>query len=262
MSLAPPSTTGMAPPSIVAFGSQITWPSSEYLFQLRAALLLESRLQSFVLAIKDLPAVWRDLVNHDPRLSAVPGQACLENLVEWVNHGEFRSPTGSFPNILTMPFTVIIHISQYFHYLNSLQLHQAEILNHLQVGGVQGFCTGMLSATAVASSRSEEDVNAFGAVALKLALCIGAYVDLDGAFAAESNETTSIAVRWRSEAGHDRILETLKGYPNVNTSNSDRISFSPCDRHTSPSSTTVRTSLSPAPKTLWLLSHNSYPYRV
>ena len=225
MSLAPPSITGMASPSIVAFGSQITWPSSEYLFQLRAALLLEPSLRSFILAIKELPAVWRDLVNHDPRLSAVPGQKCLEELVDWVNHGEFRSPTGSFPNILTMPFTIIIHIAQYFHYLDSLHLSQADMLKHVRDGGVQGFCTGMLTATAVACSKSEEDVNALGAVALKLALCIGSYVDLDGAFAAETNETTSIAVRWRSEAGHDRILETLKGYPNVTTSNSDRTIF-------------------------------------
>jgi Starter unit:ACP transacylase in aflatoxin biosynthesis len=217
MATGPPTSTAMALPSIVTFGSQTTWPNSEYLFQLRAALLLQPRLRTFLVAIKKLPGLWQDLVAHDPRLNAVPGQACLEDLVEWVNHGEFQSKSGLPPNVLTMPFTIIIHITQYFHYLDGLQSNHAEVLENLKTGGIQGFCTGMLTAIAVACSKNEEDANKFGVVALKLALCIGAYVDLDGAFAYEATETTSVAVRWRSGAGHDRILETLKSYPEVSS---------------------------------------------
>lgn len=208
-------TTAMSLPSLVAFGSQTLWPSSEYLQQLRAALLLEPRLRQFLVALKDLPTLWQDLVAHDPRLSAVPGQSALEDLTEWVNHGDFRATSGTPPNVLTMPFTVIIHIIQYIHYLDGVQSTHAEILHHAKTGGVQGFCTGLLTAMAIACSKNEEDINTLGVTAVKLALCIGAYVDLDGAFASEINETTSIAVRWRSEAGHDRILETLRSYPGV-----------------------------------------------
>ena len=215
MASGPPTRTATVLPSIIAFGSQTTWPSSEYLFQLRAALLLEPRLKTFLLATKELPRLWQDLIAHDPRLTAVPGQAWLDDLVEWVNHGDLQTKSGSPPNVLTMPFTIIIHIIQYFHYLDSVQTSHAEVLKNVETGGVQGFCTGILTAIAVACSKNEEDINAFGVVALKLALCIGAYVDLDGNFANEVNATTSIAVRWRSEAGHDSILETLKGYPEV-----------------------------------------------
>ena len=215
MAAGPPATTATPFPSMIAFGSQITWPSTEYLFQLRAALLLEPRLKTFLVAIKELPRVWQDLTAHDPRLTAVPGQAWLDDLVEWVNHGEVLSTSGLPPNVLTMPFTIIIHIIQYFHYIEGLQINHAEVLKNVKTAGIQGFCTGILTAIAVACSEDEEDINVFCVVALKLALCIGAYVDLDGAFANEVNETTSVAVRWRSEGGHDSILETLKSYPEV-----------------------------------------------
>lgn len=215
MAVGPPTRTATAFPSVIAFGSQTTWPSSEYLFQLRAALLLEPRLRTFLIAIKELPRLWQDLIAHDPRLTAVPGQAWLDDLVEWVNHGELQSTSGFPPNVLTMPFTIIIHITQYFHYLDGLQANHAEVLENVKTGGIQGFCTGILSAISVACSTDEEHINVLGIVALKLALCIGAYVDLDGAFATEVNETTSVAVRWRSEAGHDSVLETLKSYPEV-----------------------------------------------
>ena len=206
-------------PSLIAFGSQTIWPTSEYLFQLRAAIILEPRLRTFLTAIKELPRLWQELVLHDPRLNAVPGQACMKDLVEWVNHGDFQSVTGVPPNVLTTPFTIIIHIIQYFHFLDSLQCDHATVLESLKHGGAQGFCTGMLSAIAIACSENEDEVNDLAVVALKLALCIGAYVDLDGAYADETNETTSIAVRWRSGGGHDKVMEILKRYPEVNIRN-------------------------------------------
>lgn len=221
MAAGSPSRAATALPSLIAFGSQTTWPTSEYLFQLRAALLLEPRLRTFLIAIKELPRLWQDLIAYDPRLTAVPGEKCLDDLVEWVNHGELQSTSGLPPNVLTTPFTIIIHVIQYFHYIDGLQTNHAEVLKNVKTGGIQGFCTGILTAIAVACSKDEEDINVFGAVALKLALCIGAYVDLDGAFASEVNETTSIAVRWRSEAGHDSILETLKSFPEVSMTHKD-----------------------------------------
>lgn len=161
--------------------------------------------------------LWQDLVTSDPRLKAVPGQECINDLVEWINHGEFLSKYTVPPNVLTMPFTIVIHIIQYFHYLGSLQTTHAAILEHLKIGGAQGFCTGILTAIALACSEDEEDISKCAAVALKLAICIGAYVDLDGTFAEKPDETSSIAVRWRTEAGHDRVLEILKSYPGVSS---------------------------------------------
>ena len=251
--------TSVALPSIIVFGSQTTWPSSEYLFQLRAALLLEPRLRSFLIAIRELPRLWQDLIAHDQRLTAVPGQAWLAYLVEWVNHGESPSIPGLPPNVLTMPFTIIIHIIQYSVYVHGLKTNHAEVLKNVQKGGIQGFCTGLLAAIAVACSQDEKDIDVFSVVALKLALCIGAYVDLDGAFANGVNVTTSIAVRWRSEAGHDSILEVLKSHPDVSIAHkgvNTRLNSSD-HRRTSPLFSIQRTLLLPPRKVLRLLLRKS-----
>ncbi len=206
----------MVQPSLVVFGPQTTWPTAEYLFQLRAVLLLDPRLHSFLSAVKELLKFWQDLVEYDPRLSVVSGRKCLDDLREWIDHGEFLPMSGVPPNVLTMPFTVIVHLVQYFHYMDP-DVSQAQLLEGLKVGGVQGFCTGMLTALAVACSKTEEEVNTYGAVALRLALCIGAYVDLDGLSSDGALDSASLAVRWRSAAGHEEVMEILKHYPDVRT---------------------------------------------
>lgn len=204
----------MAVPSLIVFGPQTTWPTSEYLFQLRAVLLLNPRLRTFLLAVKELPDFWQVLVEHDPRLSTVPGVKCLKDLRDWIDHGEFSLTWDVPPNVLSMPFTIIIQLVQYFHYLDN-DISQAQILENVNVGGVQGFCTGILTAIAVACSKTEDDVNTYGAVALRLALCIGAYVDLDAASIDGRLRSSSLAVRWKTAAGHDKVLEILRSYPEV-----------------------------------------------
>ena len=206
----------MVLPSLIIFGPQTTWPTSEYLVQLRAVLLLEPRLRTFLLAIKELPDFWQGLVDHDPRLSKLQGLKHFRDLREWIEHGNFSSTSGVPPNILSMPFTVVIQLVQYFHYLDNGISH-AQVLESVRLGGAQGFCTGILTAFAVACSKNEEDVNVHGGIALRLAVCIGAYVDLDGCSANGTCESSSLAVRWKSAAGHDRVLEVLRNYPDVRT---------------------------------------------
>ena len=220
----------MALPSLVVFGPQTTWPTSKYLLQLRTTLLLDPRLRTFVAAIKSLPSLWQGLVEYDPRLSRVPGLDSVQTLVKWVEHGDMPHGVETAPNVLTMPLTIITQVVQYLHYVDSAidSPSHDQILGSVKIGGIQGFCTGLLTAIAVACSSDEDSINELGAVALRLALCIGAYVDLDGAYADEPLETSSLAVRWRPEVGHERTLETLKeslkGFPNV------RISVEGCKR--------------------------------
>ncbi len=209
----------MSRPSLVIFGPQTSWPNSHYLSQLRAVLLLEPRLKTFLAAIKELPDLWRALVKNDSRLeNTIPGLEHLQGLWEWIDYGTSPVKYGGVPpNILSMPFTIILQITQYFHYLSGTgcELLHAQVLENAKIGGVQGFCTGILTTIAVACSKDEEDVNRLGAVAMRLAVCVGAYVDMDDLSADESFESVSLAIRWRSEDGLDRVLETLKSYPNV-----------------------------------------------
>lgn len=174
-------------------------------------------MQSFVAAINELPTLWEALVQFDPRLKQVPGLESINALKSWIEEGELVSSYETTPNVLLSPLTIIIHIVQYFHFLrsNDCGATQSRILESSRSGGIQGFCTGLLSAIAVGCSKSEESISENAAVALRLAVCIGAYVDLDGAFADPPNEVMCFAVRWRSESQKDVLHSTIRSYIDV-----------------------------------------------
>lgn len=204
-------------PYLLVFGSQTTWPSKQYLNQLRAFLLLEPRLSTFLSAIRQLPTLWQTLLEFDPRLERVPGPSSLDALQRWIEKGESFSASEEPLNVLITPFTIIVHLIHYLHYLssNDAKVTHATLLDSTQVGGIQGCCTGLLSAIAVACSKCEDDVVKHAATALRLAMCIGAYVDLEGAFASPPNRTTCLVVRWKWETGRGALLETLQSYREV-----------------------------------------------
>jgi len=208
----------MALPSMVVLGPQTPLPSAEYLVQLRSALLGDRRLATFRAAVKDLPNLWPTLVTADPRLKPVPGLQLLEDIKKWIEHGDHASWTSEIlPNIISTPLTVMIHIVEYFIYLEHIgpSVSHSKVLESVQSGGIQGFCTGFLAAAALASSTHEEEINEYGAVALRLAVCIGAYVDLDERFANPPGKTSCITVRWLPSIGKSQLLNIIKDYPDV-----------------------------------------------
>lgn len=204
----------MSQPSLFVFGPQTTWPTSEYLLQLRDTLLLEPRLKELLSSIKELPQLWNHLIQQDPRLSSVQGAKHLQSIQEWIDQGTFTLTTTVSPNIISMPFTIIIHLVQYFHYLenNPQGLTHAQLLEGAQAGGIQGFCIGLLSALAVGCASNEEDVAKYGSIALRLAASIGAYIDLDSALQCE---TSVLALRWSSTNSLQLVTNILKNHENV-----------------------------------------------
>ncbi|MCJ1394663.1 hypothetical protein MMC18_007543 [Xylographa bjoerkii] len=204
-------------PSLIVFGAQTTQPTTQYLTQLRGWLLQEHRLQAFLAAIKGLPALWQTLIDFDPGLQRVPGHASLTALQRWVEDGDLIWMPDSPPNVLSSPMTIIIHIVQYFHYLsnNTYCIGHPLLLQSAKLGGVQGFCTGLLSAIAIACSKDEDMIGELAAVALRLAVCIGAYIDADGAFAIPPNEISCFVVRWKSNCQKDVLHTIIARYPDA-----------------------------------------------
>ena len=201
-------------PSLIVFGPQTRWPNSEYLSQLRRVLLLEPRLGTIVEAIENLTDLWMMLEEKDKRLNQVQGLKSIAILRRWLNGEDLPLARGEQPNTLTLPMTVIVHLVQYLYYFDNDVDYpsQPKILENVEQGGIQGFCAGFLAAVAVSCSQNEEEVTNFGAVALRQALCIGAYVDLDSAL---NLDTICLAVRWRSNTGHDRVREIIRSYPDA-----------------------------------------------
>ena len=211
----PPTVT----PSLLVFGPQTEFPSQEILEDLRQELTTDPLLFSLQDAVKDLPRFWQSLIDYDPSLSQVPGAKYLGDLRQWiVNGGTFPHHSGDTPNVYALPVTLLLQIAQYVRYLNWLEENNPHslLLDGLQVGGVQGFCIGFLSAIAVSSSRDEADIAAVAAVGLRLAVCIGAYVDQDGIFAEQPNQMACIAIRWRGDhVTKQEVVDLIRTYPGV-----------------------------------------------
>ena len=211
-----PSTTL---PSLLLFGPQTSLPSQEQLTRLRTLLFADPLLAGFRTAIEELPQFWQTLVDFDRALEAVPGLEAANSLRRWLDGGKLGVEEDVPPNVLSTPFTVIIHVIQYFQYLaeNKDRVTHRSLLDGIKKdgGSVEGFCTGFLTAAAVACSSTEEDVVLFSTVALRLSICIASYVDLEGRFAKPPYETACFTVRWKHESMKAQALEVLKKYPEV-----------------------------------------------
>lgn len=157
------------------------------------------------------------MLDNDPRLSTVPGSECQKALVAWLDSDDFPLQDGGMPNTFSMPFTVIIQVLQYLDFLHRHdgEITHSDILCGAATGGTQGFCTGLLTAIAIAGASNEETLIESCLVAIRLAFCVGAYVDLDGKFGAEQVDLCCIVCRWNTEDGHDTVLRILRNYPEV-----------------------------------------------
>jgi len=206
-------------PSLLVFGPQTELPSLEVLAELRQELVKNPRLSSLQDAVKNLPRFWQTLTNFDPNLSRVPGAKYLDDLQRWIVDGDaFPHHLGDTPNVYSLPVTLILQIIQYVRYLNRLGENDPHrlVLEGLQAGGTQGFCVGFLSAIAVSSSESAADIAAVAAVSLRFAVCIGAYVDQDGSFAEQANQTSCLSIRWRSDDVDEKeVADLISTYPDV-----------------------------------------------
>lgn len=203
-------------PKLVVFGPQRCLPNPGDLSRLRLVVLSEPAL---VAAIKDLPNLWRALLEVLPLLRQVPGPRVFLELKAWIDHGRPLTSSYPHPNVLLTPLSVIADTASYLHYLrvsrgNSLESHTSTLKSVQHHGGFQGLCTGLLTAIAISRSDEESDVGENAAVAIRLAVCIGAIVDLESAFAVPPDEACCLAVRFRS-AGKPTVLKILQDFPGV-----------------------------------------------
>jgi hypothetical protein len=205
---------------LIVFGAQITnWPSNEFLAKLRNLLLQDAQLSEFLQTIRDLPSWWDKLVTFDPRFKKVDATDCIQDLLQWVERGELLWQSDVLPNVLFTPFTVII---QFLLYHRHKQIQKSGTFS--QDGksyfpqtpvDVQGFCTGFLMATALSLSKDEAELAHWASVALRLALIIGAAVDLDSIASSEPKETSCLALRWKQNTIKENIEKIVETYPSV-----------------------------------------------
>ncbi|KAL3490078.1 hypothetical protein BJX62DRAFT_226168 [Aspergillus germanicus] len=158
---------------------------------------------------------------------------------------------ATLPNVLLAPLTVMIHIAQYSQYLDRLSRDlglmgagadaeadahvyireafataaHAHTLDTSTASQFQGLCIGTLSATAMQSSTTRAELGQNAAAAVRLAMCIGAYIDAErGLVMSGSNSDSNSSpfsdsdmvcfiARWGVESVRENLEAVLSQYP-------------------------------------------------
>lgn len=211
----------MALPSAILFGPQAKLPTLHHLQRQRDLLRSDPQLKVLLEAIQELPSFWSLLAAHEPGLDRIHGKDLVLQLTGWLGEGPAPSINPSHNTICT-PLTVLTQILDYVQYLrqNRASFNHSQLLGGLSLAGVQGFCTGFLAAAVVACSENVEDIARYASVAVKLALVIGAYVDLD----AEINRvnTVCLVVKDKTKQPDDSKLRSrLVEFSNVSRASAE-----------------------------------------
>jgi hypothetical protein len=206
----------MATPGLIAFGAISQRPASDRLDEIRTVLQQQPSLASICHTLQGLKSLWKTLVNQDPALEGVNGLVTATQLSEWITGTISSKELQDNGSLTRMPLTILAHISQYIAYIRQAEeSHEAIIESVALGGGVQGFCIGLLSALAVASAETENDIGSLAATSVRLAFCVGAYFDLDCLRHGQNSQTTSIAVHWKAPTTLEDVENLVGKYPNV-----------------------------------------------
>ena len=199
-------------PSAILFGPQTKLPDKEQSQAIRDYLVTNPKLRTFLKAIEELPSVWELLLLFDPALKCVPAHSSISLIIQWLE-GQSIPQFTSENNSLCTPLTIIVQIVQYFQYLERLSQSHDQVATAVATGGIQGFCTGILPALVLSLSRDESEILVHAAVAIRLALSIGAYVDFNRE--ANASEMACLVVRCQSPEGMEDIPRLLQQWGNV-----------------------------------------------
>lgn len=231
-------------PSLIVCGSQTIPPSRETLDNL-ASYLTKSpnpELQAVREVLLALPELWATLKATEPQFQALSDEPII-SLRDWLSRHDTDSEDGddsyslshlkileTLPNILLAPLTVIIHIAQYSQYLDSLGLVDSDDAHvHIRQSTAsqnttemesrfQGLCIGSLSATALDASPTRTALARNATAAVKVALCIGAYVDsqrLADSGCNSCSEMVCFTARWGADCCREMMEGMLSRYPEV-----------------------------------------------
>lgn len=202
-------------------GPQARLPSPQELGQLRQILLGQKVFcESLTATLKDLPNLLRQLAAFDSTLKWIPAAASIDFLLQWLDSGLLSISVDALLNVTSLPFAVLLQVALFLQHLakNNAGPNYSQTIKSLQRYGVQGFCTGFLTAAAIDFSGNEEQLAEYAATSLRLAMCIGAYIDHNALYAKPSSPVCALSVRWREgQFSKSQVEDLLAGYKHVRT---------------------------------------------
>jgi hypothetical protein len=198
------STVHTARPVCLLFGPQSS-AIAESLFFIQNSLQTIPSLIFLKPVLEELESLWTVITNAWPALSQVSGAEQLNVLGQLARGEPLRSPELAL-NVLLTPVTLLRQIIEYWTAWGPIREHH--------VVDAQGFCVGFLAAAAVSCSQGTSDFPVIASAMIRLAVCIGAAVDLDSL---EHGQSQSVAVRWKGDMDDEKLKQTLLGFETVRT---------------------------------------------
>ena len=206
--------------TVLLFGPQALSFDEHSFRRLRSSVSRSPNRHWIIDTVKALPHCWDVISKAFPKLMKVPGSELLRELDEWFRNGTMRRPlTSHLPNIVLSPLVVMTQLIQYTDYV---ELASAESKSDYQDPfawpqcntETVGFCTGILSATVVSCSKNQTDFADLGAVAVRLALLVGALVDAQDMHGGQG-KSISLATVWKSNDAALQLPGILQHFPEV-----------------------------------------------
>ncbi|KAH7305897.1 putative polyketide synthase [Stachybotrys elegans] len=209
--------------SAAIFSPQNSPPKRSYLAYIRSKLVDDRTLAPLLEAILSLPETWRSLVAARADMAGmVEAPRLVQSFVDWINAGSTDVLENELAAIVTLPLLTIIHMVQYYEYLQGAGCSHMELLESFD-GGVQGHCIGLLSAIVVASAANDEELVQRAAAGLRLSLAIGAFGDL-GEHLSDLRSTTMV-FRLKDMSAADEIVHRFPGTYISTTTDSRTVSM-------------------------------------
>ncbi|KAI1134063.1 hypothetical protein F5Y05DRAFT_417605 [Hypoxylon sp. FL0543] len=223
----------MGDATVFLFGPQVLSFNKRSLDKLRS-MLSDGPARHWMLdTVSELPSYWDALSRKIPEVvETSPGKKLLGDLEAWLREGlnDAQKDITDLPNMVLTPLIVLTQLTQYSRYLELSQIEneigrdrsqidlQADLLTRQNLENKRfetlGFCTGLLSAFAVASSNNQDEFERYGAVAVRLAMLVGALVDAQELWNKKQGHgrSKSYATAWRNpKQGEEmqRIVDSL-----------------------------------------------------
>lgn len=166
--------------SAAVFCPQSKAPGESYLNRLPSFLRQSKHLNGFVQHIDGLRHIWSILASTRQDIADLAqGPRYIQNLSDWIASERSSKIVECKSSIVSLPLLLIIQICQYFQYLEVSGKSHSQFLAELRArGGLHGYCGGLLPAIAIACSKDEAAVVENAAIAMRIALAIGAYGEL------------------------------------------------------------------------------------
>ena len=203
----------MSPSKYLVFGSQVSASPGKLFDSLRSAKG-DDDLGWVFETIAHLPEQRRSIAEHYPELESDSfGADSLIQLRDWLKDTAEERQWTHVPNIVLTPVVVA---TQLLNFTKTLAKGSSYGLqdNYCQDAQCLGLCTGLLSAIVVACSKDAHHLRKYGAVAIRLAMLVGAVVDAQEV-RSHTGKSSSFVVTCSTPSVRETVVRSVEADPEV-----------------------------------------------